>query len=76
MGTHVPLIAMTAHAMQGDRERCLQAGMDAYVAKPIHARDLFLAIEYLAPTGATLTSSRPVVPVVNDKAGVTACWRG
>jgi signal transduction histidine kinase/DNA-binding response OmpR family regulator len=44
-GAHVPIIAMTAHAMKGDEERCLQAGMDAYVAKPIQRRQLFLAIE-------------------------------
>ena len=44
-GAHIPIIAMTAHAMQGDRERCLQAGMDAYVAKPINTKDLFAAIE-------------------------------
>jgi CheY-like chemotaxis protein/HPt (histidine-containing phosphotransfer) domain-containing protein len=51
-GRHVPVIAMTAHAMKGDRERCLAAGMDGYVAKPIRPQELFEAIEGLLPARA------------------------
>ncbi|MFH0825599.1 MAG: response regulator, partial [Pseudomonadota bacterium] len=47
-GRHIPIIAMTAHAMKGDRERCLEAGMDGYVSKPINQNELFDAIENFA----------------------------
>ena len=60
-GRHVPIVAMTAHAMKGDRERCLEAGMDGYVAKPVQARELFEAVEKAFPAerAATAAASAP-----------------
>ena len=45
---HLPIIAMTAHAMKGDRERCIEAGMDAYVSKPISSKEVAEAIAGIA----------------------------
>ena len=73
-GRHVPIVAMTAHAMKGDRERCLAAGMDRYVSKPIRAGQLFQVIESVLAvheqTPATPDSTPTDKSVVNWSAAL------
>jgi CheY-like chemotaxis protein len=60
-----PIVAMTAHAMKGDRERCLEAGMDGYVSKPVQSKVLYETIEAMTrPAGPAESLSHPPVPLV------------
>ena len=58
-GRRLPIVAVTAHAMKGDAERCLAAGMDAYVAKPLQPKELAAAIEAVLGPEKTPSARRP-----------------
>jgi hypothetical protein len=66
VGGHIPVIALTAYAMPGDRARCLEAGMDGYLTKPIQPATLLEAIKQLPPDSAR-PRGRPVERVVLDR---------
>ncbi len=68
-GKHLSIIATTAHAMRGDRERCLLAGMDGYLSKPIRARELFDTLEQFGNGHARTTNVERPIPAPSEKSG-------
>jgi PAS domain S-box-containing protein len=69
-GTHLPIVALTGHTMQGDRERYLEAGMDGYVTKPIDAVELARVIDQVVPPAAAPgTVPAAAIPVAPSVAG-------
>jgi PAS domain S-box-containing protein len=58
MGTHTPIVAMTANALKGDRERCLESGMDGFIAKPVNARELLAMVDSLV--SSNVASPKPL----------------
>ncbi|MGH9703619.1 MAG: response regulator, partial [Candidatus Acidiferrales bacterium] len=65
-GDHLPIIALTAHAMQGDEERCLAEGMDGYVSKPLKLEELFSVIEKVLQSNARRSCAKENVPADGD----------
>jgi PAS domain S-box-containing protein len=63
-GRHIPIVALTAHAIKGDRERFIAAGMDDYLSKPLHADQLYRMIAKYAPTGGPAAPAGTAPPLL------------
>jgi CheY-like chemotaxis protein len=72
-GQHIPIVAMTAHAMKGDEERCLAAGMDSYLAKPIRTQELLAVLDEIGDRkGSTVVAESPSKKPATDVIDLTA----
>src|SRR6266403_1540675 len=67
IGAHIPIIALTAHAMKGDRERCVAGGMDGYVSKPVQAEELIQAVEGLDGNSRATSKTSDLTNEVVDR---------
>src|SRR5262249_36157171 len=75
-GTRTPVVAVTANAMRGEEERCLAAGMDAYLAKPVAVERLRATLERWLPIGDGATAERPAGAGGAIDRSVLAAWLG
>jgi PAS domain S-box-containing protein len=71
-GSHVPIIAMTAHAMQGDRQRCLDAGMDGYLSKPLDPKTFLRTVEESVVSSSSRKSAAEKEPASGGAQGLDA----
>ncbi len=74
-GGHVPIVAMTANAMPEDREKCIAVGMDGYITKPLHAGEIFKAIEQQLLDTVLIADNDPVSRTITSRIFIDLGWQ-